>query len=150
VIELDVDGRPTTITEKPASPVSNLAVTGLYFYDAEAPAIARSITPSDRGELEITAVNQVYLDRGQLSVQQFGRGDAWLDTGTHESLLQASMFVETIESRQGLKNASPEEIARRNAWIDDARFAALADAMGGSAYAAYLRALLVEQAAQQH
>ena len=144
VVDLDDAGRPVRLVEKPESPQSNLAVTGLYFYDGLAPAIARSIEPSDRGELEITAVNEVYLEAGTLHVERFGRGDAWLDTGTHESLLQASMFVETIESRQGLKIACPEEIAWRNGWIDDCDMEALIGAMGKSTYGDYLRQLLSE------
>ncbi len=144
VIDIDDAGRPVRLVEKPDSPQSNLAVTGLYFYDGLAPAIARSIEPSDRGELEITAVNEVYLEAGTLHVERFGRGDAWLDTGTHESLLQASMFVETIESRQGLKIACPEEIAWRNGWIDDCDMEALIRAMGKSTYGDYLRQLLSE------
>ena len=144
VIELDIDGRPVRITEKPSQPVSNLAVTGLYFYDGQAPTIAANIEPSERGELEISAVNQAYLDMGLLQVEQFGRGDAWLDTGTHETLLQASMFVETIEARQGLKIACPEEIAWRQGWISDEAFAALAEQCGASSYGAYLRQLASE------
>lgn len=144
VIELDIDGRPVRIIEKPEHPASNLAVTGLYFYDGQAPTIAKNVQPSERGELEISAVNQAYLDMGLLQVEQFGRGDAWLDTGTHESLLQASMFVETIEARQGLKIACPEEIAWRQGWIDDDAFAALAQACIGSSYGTYLRQLLNE------
>lgn len=144
VVELDIDGRPVRIVEKPEHPASNLAVTGLYFYDAQAPTIARNVQPSERGELEISTVNQAYLDMGLLQVEQFGRGDAWLDTGTHESLLQASMFVETIEARQGLKIACPEEIAWRLGWIDDHAFAALAQACSGSSYGTYLQQLLNE------
>ena len=140
VVRLDIDGRPVSIVEKPESPESNLAVTGLYFYDE------RAATPaSARGEVEISDVNQAYLQDGMLRVEQLGRGDAWLDTGTHESLLQASMFVETIETRQGLKIACPEEIAWRQGWIDDAQFAALAAAMGAGTYGDYLRALISER-----
>jgi len=145
VVQLDVDGRPVAIEEKPQHPQSNLAVTGLYFLDGDAPAIAKAITPSNRGELEITEVNRAYLEQGRLHVEQLGRGDAWLDTGTHESLLQASMFVETIEARQGLKIACPEEIAWRRGWIDDDAFASLAAGMAGSSYGDYLLALLNEQ-----
>jgi len=144
VVELDIDGRSVRIVEKPEHPASNLAVTGLYFYDAQASTIARNVQPSERGELEISTVNQAYLDMGLLQVEQFGRGDAWLDTGTHESLLQASMFVETIEARQGLKIACPEEIAWRLGWIDDHAFAALAQACSGSSYGTYLQQLLNE------
>jgi len=145
VVQLDVDGRPVALEEKPDRPHSNLAVTGLYFFDAEAPAIASKIEPSHRGELEITEVNRAYLEQGRLHVEQLGRGDAWLDTGTHETLLQASMFVETIESRQGLKIACPEEIAWRRGWIDDESFSRLADDMAGSSYGDYLLALMREQ-----
>ncbi|MDP7029177.1 MAG: glucose-1-phosphate thymidylyltransferase RfbA [Phycisphaerales bacterium] len=145
VIRLDGDGRPVSIIEKPETPESNLAVTGLYFYDERAPSIAAATAPSARGEVEISDVNQAYLSEGMLSVEQLGRGDAWLDTGTHESLLQASMFVETIETRQGLKIACPEEIAWRQGWIDDASFASLATAMGAGTYGDYLRALISER-----
>ncbi len=145
VVRLDVDGRPVSIVEKPESPESNLAVTGLYFYDERAPSIAAATAASARGEVEISDVNRAYLDDGSLRVEQLGRGDAWLDTGTHESLLQASMFVETIETRQGLKIACPEEIAWRQGWIDDAHFASLAAAMGPGSYGDYLRALISER-----
>lgn len=145
IVQLDVDDRPVEIVEKPERPMSNLAVTGLYFYDEQACDIAKRIEPSGRGELEITAINNAYLEAGELSVEQLGRGDAWLDTGTHERLLQASMFVETIEARQGLKIACPEEIAWRKGWITDAEFGTLATAMGQSSYAVYLRALLAER-----
>ncbi len=144
VVDLDDDSRPIRLVEKPSKPQSNLAVTGLYFYDHLAPAIAKSIEPSARGELEITAVNQAYLEAGSLHVEQFGRGDAWLDTGTHESLLQASMFVETIESRQGLKIACPEEIAWRSGWIDDRDVEQVIEGMGKSTYGRYLREMLQE------
>lgn len=144
VVDLDDDSRPIRLVEKPNKPQSNLAVTGLYFYDHLAPAIAKSIEPSTRGELEITAVNQAYLEAGSLHVEQFGRGDAWLDTGTHESLLQASMFVETIESRQGLKIACPEEIAWRSGWIDDRNVEQVIEGMGKSTYGRYLREMLQE------
>jgi glucose-1-phosphate thymidylyltransferase len=147
VVQLDVDNRPVAIVEKPKHPMSNLAVTGLYFYDEQACEIARNVEPSDRGELEITAVNMAYLEAGELCVEQLGRGDAWLDTGTHERLLQASMFVETIETRQGLKIACPEEIAWRKGWITDRAFGALGDALGQSSYGGYLRALLAERPA---
>ncbi len=144
VVTLDRDGSPTSLSEKPSKPGSNLAVTGLYFYDSDAPAIAQSIEPSKRGEYEITSVNDHYLQKGSLRVEQLGRGDAWLDTGTHESLLQASMFVETIESRQGLKIACPEEIAWRRGWIDQDAFKVLSDRMSGSSYGRYLRSLISE------
>ena len=142
VLEVDDDGVPIAITEKPKEPKSNLAVTGLYFYDGLAPEIARSIHPSARGELEITALNEAYREQGQLHVEYFGRGDAWLDTGTHESLLQASLFVETIESRQGFKIACIEEIAWRQGWIDDAALSGCIEREAGSSYGNYLAGLL--------
>jgi glucose-1-phosphate thymidylyltransferase len=118
VVEFDDRGRPVSIEEKPEHPKSNYAVTGLYFYPSDAPEIAKSVGRSARGEYEITAVNEAYLRQGRLRVETIGRGSAWLDTGTHETLIQASNFVETIEKRQGLLVASPEEIAFRNGWID--------------------------------
>jgi glucose-1-phosphate thymidylyltransferase len=142
VLEIDDDGMPTAIIEKPKAPITNLAVTGLYFYDNQAPAMAREVQPSARGELEITALNEAYLAKSQLHVEHFGRGDAWLDTGTHESLLQASLFVETIESRQGLKIACVEEIAWRSGWIDDEALADCIKCEAGSSYGTYLRSLL--------
>ena len=138
VIELDFDGRALGIEEKPISPKSNWAATGLYFYDNRVADIAASVSPSTRGELEITDVNRVYLERGELSVQKLGRGIAWLDTGTHESLLQASQFVETVEQRQGLKIACLEEIALREGFIDLDAFMQLAKEMSGNHYGAYL------------
>ena len=145
VIDFDSQGRPATIQEKPAHPRSNYAVTGLYFYDERVLDIAQQIRPSPRGELEITDVNTAYLELGELEVERLGRGTAWLDTGTHETLLQASLFIETIEQRQGLKIACPEEIAYRRGYIDGIQVERLADALGKTAYAQYLRQLLQEQ-----
>ena len=146
VVAFDAEGRPASIEEKPQHPKSNCAVTGLYFYDAQVCDIAAAVTPSARGELEITAVNQAYLERGELKVQTMGRGFAWLDTGTHESLLEASQFIQTLEKRQGLKVACLEEIAWRNGWISTDELLALARPMGNSSYGNYLRALAQEVA----
>ena len=142
VVEFDREGRAISLEEKPRQPRSRWAVTGLYFYDNQVLDIAASLTPSTRGELEITDVNRTYLDRQQLNVVQLGRGYAWLDTGTHESLLEASSFIETVEQRQGLKVACPEEIAWRLGYITDAQLEALATGLGKSSYGAYLRDLL--------
>jgi glucose-1-phosphate thymidylyltransferase len=145
VVEFDAAGRAVSIEEKPPQPRSNFAVTGLYFYDEDVVNIAANLKPSPRGELEITDVNRIYLERGKLSVQVMGRGSAWLDTGTHDSLLQASQFVQTVEHRQGLKVASPEEVAFRMGYIDRAQLTQLAKQLGKSEYAVYLRALADEE-----
>ncbi len=141
VVSFNEDGTAIDLEEKPKHPKSRYAVTGLYFYDNQVVDIARSLVPSERGELEITDVNQHYLDRGELAVEVLGRGMAWLDTGTHDSLLQASNFIEAIESRQGMKVACLEEIAFRLEFIDREKLDELVDAMGNSEYAEYLRHL---------
>jgi glucose-1-phosphate thymidylyltransferase len=142
VVEFDDDFRVLSIEEKPPIPKSNYAVTGLYFYDGRASTYARSLAPSARGELEITDLNRIYLEDGSLSVERLGRGYAWLDTGTHESLQQAANFIETIESRQGLKVACPEEIAFMQGWIDEEQVRNLAEPLRKSGYGEYLLALL--------
>jgi len=146
VVGFDDDGRAVSIEEKPANPRSSYAVTGLYFYDNDVVDIAAEVRPSARGELEITDVNAAYLERGDLHVERMGRGYAWLDTGTHDSLLLASQFVQTIEKRQGLKIACLEEIAWERGWIDQARFEKLINRHKNSPYSTYLRKRLSEPA----
>ena len=142
VVAFDRSGNPVAITEKPESPASNIAVTGIYFYDNDVVSIAKSLTPSARGELEITAVNAAYLARGDLRVHVLGRGTAWLDTGTHESLLNAGQFIQVLAERQGLKVACPEEIAWRMGTIDDEGLERLAAPLVKSGYGEYLLELL--------
>jgi glucose-1-phosphate thymidylyltransferase len=144
VVEFGADGRAVSIEEKPAKPRSRYAVTGLYFYDEKVCDIAAGLRPSPRGELEITDVNRRYLERGELNVVMMGRGHAWLDTGTHESLIEASHFVQTIEKRQGLKIAAPEEIAWRMGYIDAAQLRRLAEPLHNSGYGKYLLSVLEE------
>ena len=141
VVELGPDGRALGIEEKPKVPKSNYAVTGLYFYDGRASQFAKTLKPSERGELEITALNQVYLDAGELNVELLGRGFAWLDTGTHDSLIQAGEFIRAVEQRQGLRIGCLEEIAYRKGWIDAAQLRKLADVLAKSEYGQYLRGL---------
>ena len=142
VADFDDEGRVVGLEEKPAKPKSNYAVTGLYFYDGRAPAFAASLKPSPRGELEITDLNRCYLQEQRLHLEQLGRGYAWLDTGTHRSLLEASNFIETIEARQGLRVCCPEEIAWSNGWIDDAQLQALAAPLAKNGYGQYLQSLV--------
>jgi glucose-1-phosphate thymidylyltransferase len=145
VVEFDKEGRAISLEEKPVKPKSRYAVTGIYFYDAQVVGVAEGLKPSSRGELEITDVNRWYLERGQLRTELLGRGMAWLDTGTHDSLLEASMFIHTIEKRQGLKVACPEEIAYRLGYIDVERMKALAAKIAKSSYGKYLLQLLEEK-----
>lgn len=145
VVEFDSDWKPISIEEKPAVPKSNYAVTGLYFYDNDVVNIAKSLSPSARGELEISDVNRVYLERKNLSAFRLGRGTAWLDTGTHNSLVEATNYVQTVEHRQGLKICSPEEIAWRKKFIDDAQLANIAHQMKSTEYGQYLFSLLRNQ-----
>ncbi len=144
VVEFDSAGHALSLEEKPARPKSSWAVTGLYFYDARVSDFAASLRPSARGELEITDLNRLYLQEGQLNVVKLGRGFAWLDTGTHDSLLQASNFVQTVEQRQGMMMSCPEEIAWRMGWIDDARLSSLAQPLVKNEYGQYLLGLLKE------
>ena len=141
VAEFDGEGRVVGLEEKPSSPRSHYAVTGLYFYDGRAPEFAASLAPSSRGELEITDLNKVYLREGSLHLEQLGRGYAWLDTGTHQSLLEAANYIETIEARQGLRVSCPEEIAFNNGWIDDGQLLALAKPLAKNGYGQYLMSL---------
>jgi len=145
VAEFDASGRVLSIEEKPVQPKSNYAVTGLYFYDQQVVDLVRTLKPSTRGELEITDLNRLYLERGMLKVEIMGRGYAWLDTGTHETLLEASQFIATLENRQGLKVACPEEIAYRQQWIDAARLEKLAQPLTKNGYGQYLLRVLKEK-----
>jgi len=142
VAEFNSEGKVLSLEEKPAQPKSNYAVTGLYFYDNQAVDLVRDLKPSARGELEITDLNKLYLEQNQLNVEIMGRGYAWLDTGTHDSLLDASQFIATIESRQGLKVACPEEIAFRQGWIDAEQLNRLATPLAKNGYGQYLLGLL--------
>ncbi len=145
VVSFDKEGRAVSLEEKPAKPKSRYAVTGLYFYDQRAPEFARTLQPSKRGELEITDLNRCYLEQDMLNVELLGRGTAWLDTGTHESLLQAATFIETIEARQGMKVCCPEEIAYRMGYISIEAVAAMVGSFGQSSYGDYLRQLVEEE-----
>ena len=145
VVEFDSDGQAQAIIEKPAAPKSRFAVTGLYVYDNSVLDVAANLAPSSRGEIEITDINQHYLNAGQLNVERMPRGMAWLDTGTHDSLLEASQFVQTIEHRQGLKIACPEEIAWRQGWMSESELKNIADTLGKTSYGDYLHSLLDAQ-----
>jgi len=145
VAEFDNNGRVLSLEEKPSQPKSNYAVTGLYFYDREVVDLAKALKPSARGELEITDLNRCYLERGSLGVEIMGRGYAWLDTGTHESLLEAGQFIATLEKRQGLKVACPEEIAWRHGWVDDGQLEQLARPLARNGYGQYLLGLLTQR-----
>jgi glucose-1-phosphate thymidylyltransferase len=146
VVEFDKDGKAIGLVEKPKEPRSNYAVTGLYFYDQKAPDLAISLKPSARGELEITDLNRLYLEKGELSVEVMGRGFAWLDTGTHETLMEAGQFINVIEKRQGVKIACPEEVSYRNGWIDKEELLTLSKALSQNSYGAYLASLASDAA----
>jgi glucose-1-phosphate thymidylyltransferase len=143
VVDLDASGKATHLEEKPAHPRSHWAVTGLYFYDQQVVELAKALRPSKRGELEITDLNRAYMERGRLEVVKLGRGTAWLDTGTHASMQQAANFIETVESRQGLKIACLEEVAFRMGYIDEAQLRRLAEPLGKSSYGKYLLEVVV-------
>jgi glucose-1-phosphate thymidylyltransferase len=144
VVEFDKDGRAISLEEKPVAPKSRYAVTGLYFYDKQVVDFAKNLKPSARGELEITDLNRIFLEKNQLDVQMLGRGDAWLDTGTHDSLIEAGQFIQTLEKRQGLKVCCPEEICWRNGWINDAQLEEQAKRLGKSGYGQYLLCVINE------